>query len=85
MHFTAVTQDGKRKKGTWEIIREKKMIYNPQVKFHLAKKTLANSIITNLTTEEDIHFKLILYFDSGVELVLEKELKKAAYRRPKAA
>jgi hypothetical protein len=71
--FTIFAQDGKRNKGTWQIKREKEMIYNPQVKFSLAKKVRVNSIITNLMTEDDDHFKLILYFDSGLELVLEKD------------
>ncbi len=83
--FSTITQDGKRKKGKWEIIREKEMIYNPQVKFYLGKKVAVNSIITNLQSEEDDHYKLILYFDSGIELVLEKEPAKASYRRSKAA
>ena len=71
--FTTISQDGKRKKGTWRIIREKEMIYNPQVKFELAKKELVNSIITNLMSVDESHYKLILYFDSGLELVLEKD------------
>lgn len=71
--LTIFAQDGKRNKGTWQIKREKEMIYNPQVKFKLAKKVRVNSIITNLMTEDNEHFKLILYFDSGLELVLEKD------------
>ena len=83
--FSTVAQDGKLKKGKWEIIREKEMIYNPQVKFNLARKNFVNSIITNMMAEEENPSKLILYFDSGIELVLEKDLEKATYRRLKAA
>ena len=71
--FSTITQDGKLKKGTWQIIRESEMIYNPQVKFQLAKKVQVNSIITNLMAVDEDHYKLILYFDSGLELVLEKD------------
>ena len=71
--FTTVAQDGKRNRGKWRIFREKEMIYNPQVKFNLAKKEKVNSIITNLMTEDEKHYKLILYFDSGLELILEKD------------
>lgn len=63
----------KRNKGKWEIVREKEMIYNPQVRFHLGKTVTVNSIITNLETLNEKHLKLILYFDSGLELILEKE------------
>jgi hypothetical protein len=69
---TITTDSGKMNKGHWEMIREREMIYNPQVKFHLAKKVIVNSIITTLQTDDNIHYKLILYFDSGLELVLEK-------------
>ena len=71
--FITMAQDGKRNRGTWRIKRETEVIYNPQVKFRLAKKEHVNSIITNLMEEDDDHFKLILYFDSGLELVLEKD------------
>ena len=63
----------KRNKGNWEIVREKEVIYNPQVKFHIGKTITVNSIITNLETMNEKHLKLILYFDSGLELILEKE------------
>src|SRR4051812_12809076 len=71
--FVSIAQDGTRNKGHWEIIREREMIYNPQVKFQLAHQENANSIITNLMTDDNINFKLILYFDNGLELVLEKD------------
>ena len=61
------------------------MIYNPQVKFNMAKRTIVNSIITNIMEEEESPNKLILYFDSGIELVLEKDAEKATYSRLKAA
>lgn len=67
---------GKQNKGHWEMIREREMIYNPQVKFHLARKEIVNSIITTLITDDEIHYRLILYFDSGLELVLEKDVEK---------
>ncbi|HSI90143.1 MAG TPA: hypothetical protein VK927_03455 [Adhaeribacter sp.] len=69
--FTA--RNGKRRKGTWEIIREQEVIYNPQVKFHIGKTVIINSIITNLMEVSSTGLKLILYFDTGLELVLEKE------------
>ena len=81
--FTTITQDGKRKKGTWNIIRETEMIYNPQIKFSLPKKELINSIITNLMTIDENQSKLILYFDSGLELVLEKDHEIRNCRRTK--
>ena len=68
--FTA--QNGKKARGHWEMIREQEMIYNPQVKFRVGKEVVANCIITNLMTTDETHTKLILYFDSGFELVLEK-------------
>ena len=68
-----VGSNGKRRKGTWEIIREEEMIYNPQVKFYLGKTITINSIITNLMTVSQTEYRLILYFDTGMELVLEKD------------
>src|SRR6476620_3288293 len=56
------TNGHKRNKGIWEMVREKEVIYNPQVKFHIGKKILVNSIITNLETIDEKHLKLILYF-----------------------
>jgi hypothetical protein len=79
-------KDGRKSnKGNWEIVREKEMIYNPQVRFHLGKKITVNSIITNLETLDEKNLKLILYFDSGLELILEKEAAKNAYAKSKAA
>ncbi|MFC5271507.1 hypothetical protein [Adhaeribacter terreus] len=69
--FTA--QNGTKRRGHWEMKREQEMIYNPQVMFHLSKNERVNSIITNLMTMDETHTKLILYFDSGFELVLEKD------------
>src|SRR6478735_8515612 len=63
--FIITTQDGTKNKGNWEIIREQEVIYSPQVKFHLTKQENANSIITNLMTDDDVNYKLILYFDNG--------------------
>lgn len=71
--FVCLGLNGSRNKGNWRIIREREVIYNPQVKFELTKTSNTNSIITNLMTDDHIHFKLILYFDSGLELVLEKD------------
>lgn len=71
--FIAIGQDGTKNKGQWRIIREREVIYNPQVKFRLSKTDNTNSIITNLMTDDNVNFKLILYFDNGLELVLEKD------------
>jgi len=81
--FATTTQDGKRNKGNWQIVREREVIYNPQVRFNIGKNQLINSIITNLMEEDETHLKLILYFDSGVELVLEKEKGKDVCRKSK--
>ena len=68
-----VARNGKRRTGTWQIIREEEMIYNPQVKFYIGKTITVNSIITNLMSVSQTEFRLILYFDNGLELVLEKD------------
>ena len=83
--FTITSQSGKLKRGQWRIVREQEMIYNPQVRFRLGQEELANSIITNLMTDDQIHFKLILYFDSGLELVLERDEKNLSCRKTKKA
>jgi hypothetical protein len=60
--------------GEVQLIRENKIIYNPQVKFLTTNET-ASAIITRLTKEEhgerDLQ-KLTLYFSNGLELILFK-------------
>lgn len=66
-----IALNGKNIQGQWQIIREHEVIYNPQIKFYLNDKQAVNSIITNLMADNDV-FKLVLYFDSGLECVLAK-------------
>lgn len=79
--FTLTVRNGQLKRGQWRMVREQEMIYNPQLKFQLGKEDRANSIITNLMTDDQVHFKLILYFDSGLELVLEKDENNSSCRQ----
>ncbi len=73
-HFRSV--NGKVIEGKWEVVREKEIIFNPQIKFYLGNNEVGNAIITRLF--EEIRSdgkklqKLTLYFTTGLELILKK-------------
>ncbi len=57
------------------MVREKEIIYNPQLIFYVNNSEIANAIITRLYSENDGNkkiYKLTLYFTTGLELVLHK-------------
>ncbi len=67
--------NGKEVTGSWSIIREKEVIYNPQLKFFISDKQIANAIITRLRADDEGGREirnLTLYFDNGLELNLQK-------------
>lgn len=59
--------------GLWTMIREVELIYNPQVIFFYEEKQIAKAIITRLFTD-NIICKLTLYFSTGLELNLQKNI-----------
>lgn len=59
--------------GLWSIIREVELIYNPQVIFFNQDKQVARAIVTRLFTD-NIIYKLTLYFSTGLELNLRRDL-----------
>lgn len=63
--------NGKRISGTWVMMREIEMIYNPLIAFFEDGKQIAKAIITRLITNASV-YKLTLYFSTGLELILEK-------------
>lgn len=67
--------NGKERTGKWTVIREKEIIYNPQLHFYIDGRQVADAIITRLraeaTTTGEV-FKLTLYFSTGLELILHK-------------
>ncbi len=69
-----IAKNGKEIGGKWELIKTKKIIYSPQILFYGEEKAPLNSIITRLMTDDKTFFNLILYFSSGIELVLEKNI-----------
>jgi len=67
--------NGKERKGNWAVIREKEVIYNPQLKFYIEGNEVGNAIITRLRYDPINNgnlYKLTLYFNTGLELVLHK-------------
>ncbi len=68
--------NGKKLFGEWNVKREDKIIYNPQLRFFINGEPVAKAIITRLmqeTSESGELFKLTLYFNTGLELVLHKK------------
>lgn len=69
--------NGKERNGEWKVIREDRIIYNPQLKFFIAGEQVGNAIITRLLSERNFNgevYKLTLYFNTGLELLLHKKL-----------
>ena len=67
--------NGKERKGNWTVIREKEVIYNPQLKFFIDGEEVGNAIITRLRYDPIANgnlYKLTLYFSTGLELVLHR-------------
>jgi hypothetical protein len=67
--------NGKERKGEWIVLREAEIIYNPQLKFYIEGHEVGNAIITRLRYDPIDNgnlFKLTLYFDTGLELILHK-------------
>ncbi|RYZ52751.1 MAG: hypothetical protein EOP49_08870 [Sphingobacteriales bacterium] len=68
--------NGKERVGNWQVVREEKIIYNPQLKFFINEEQVGNAIITRLLSEKNFNgevFKLTLYFNTGLELLLHKK------------
>lgn len=69
--------NGKERKGNWTVNRETEIIYNPQLKFFIEGEQVGNAIITRLMSDRGVNgevHKLTLYFNTGLELVLHKQL-----------
>lgn len=65
--------NGKERTGEWQVLREEEIVYNPQLKFFIDGKEVGNAIITRLRYEQEKSgdvYKLTLYFNTGLELVL---------------
>ncbi|GAA4341988.1 hypothetical protein [Flaviaesturariibacter amylovorans] len=73
-HYRSV--NGKERTGEWQVVREDRIIYNPQLKFFIDGQQVGNAIITRLLSERSaggcVH-KLTLYFSTGLELLLHKK------------
>ncbi|HYH15237.1 MAG TPA: hypothetical protein VD794_08455 [Flavisolibacter sp.] len=72
-HYRSI--NGKERKGKWTVLREAEIIYNPQLKFYIEGQEVGNAIITRLRYDPFDNgnlYKLTLYFDTGLELVLHK-------------
>jgi hypothetical protein len=68
--------NGKISSGKLELLFETEIIYNPQLKFYENEQEVENAIITRLYKESNGKNKisnLILYFTTGLELVLQKQ------------
>lgn len=67
--------NGKECTGKLVLVREKEIIYNPQLVFHINKDEAENAIITRLFLDNEGKqktYNLTLYFSTGLELVLRK-------------
>jgi hypothetical protein len=67
--------NGKERAGNWDVIRENEVIYNPQLKFFIEGVQVGKAIITRLVAKKlfnDEVYNLTLYFNSGLELILQK-------------
>lgn len=67
--------NGKERKGNWDVVRENEVIYNPQLKFFIEGEQVGKAIITRLVTKKQSNnevYNLTLYFNSGLELILQK-------------
>ena len=72
-HYRSI--NGKERQGKWAVIREKEVIYNPQLKFFIDGEEVGNAIITRLRYDPIANgnlYKLTLYFSTGLELVLHR-------------
>lgn len=68
--------NGKKRSGDWAVLRENDIIYNPQLHFYIDGEKVGNAIITRFYYEGDDSnkiYKLTLYFNTGLELVLERK------------
>lgn len=69
-------KNGLEYKGEWHVVREKELIYNPQLKFFMDSIQAGNAIITKFLQIDEGDNKtelLTLYFSDGLELVLKKD------------
>jgi hypothetical protein len=67
--------NGKERRGQWKVMREEEIIYNPQLKFFIEGVEVGNALITRLRYEKEELtevYKLTLYFNTGLELILER-------------
>lgn len=67
--------NGREVTGKWEMFRETEIIYNPQLNFFTDQPEPQNAIITRFREDsknETTIYQMTIYFDSGLELVLER-------------
>lgn len=71
-------QNGSSQRGKWEIFKETEIIYNPQLNFTFkGQEEVLNAIITRYREDDEegyVSRKVTLYFNSGLELVLEQKI-----------
>ena len=72
-HYRSI--NGKERRGNWDVVRQDEVIYNPQLKFFVEGEQVGKAIITRLVSKRlsnDEVYNLTLYFNSGLELILQK-------------
>jgi len=75
-------QNGGQLSGKWDFFKETEIIYNPQLNltFNTSEEVL-NAIITRYREDDEENYlsrKVTLYFNSGLELVLEQKVENPA-------
>ena len=74
---SVVVKNSAVKTGSWELFKETEIIYNPQLNFTFtAEEGIINAIITRFREDEEEDYlsrKVTLYFNTGMELVLEQK------------
>ena len=72
-----MVEGGKPETGKWEMFKEDEIIYNPQLNFTFStEEETLNAIITRYREDDEptyLSLKMTLYFNSGLELVLERK------------
>ena len=72
-----MVEGNKNVSGKWEMFKEDEIIYNPQLNFNFnPEEETLNAIITRYREDDEptyLSLKMTLYFNSGLELVLERK------------
>lgn len=65
--------NGKIIDGSWKFFIQNEIIYNPQLIFFLGEELINRAIITRLYLDKSSFFRMFLYFQSGLELILARK------------